>query len=313
MTIPASPVTIRSIASCRAALPIEPVRSTTLVASAAPPSIPPCARSPSIAEIERWCCWASTSVGARSAACPPLSTTWSIARSATRVLPEPTSPWSSRFIGWSRASSSATRSPISRWPAVSSKGRRASKAARIPSGRPASGARALLAVGRTPPGEHQLEDQRLLEAEALLGRAELAPLVGGVDPAQRLHDVEQLELLAQLGGEDVGHVGDQVEGRRDDLLEVPRVELGGQRVDRASACSSSRASAPSRANPWGCSSCQLPRNCLALPVKTARLPGPELGLVLVGQALVGAEQGDGEVGAVGPQPDRRTELAAVAG
>ena len=43
--------------------------------------------------------------GASSAAWPPASTTRSIARSATRVLPEPTSPWSSRFIGWSRASS----------------------------------------------------------------------------------------------------------------------------------------------------------------------------------------------------------------
>ena len=39
--------------------------------------------------IERWCCWASTSVGASSAACPPESTTWSIARSATSVLPGP--------------------------------------------------------------------------------------------------------------------------------------------------------------------------------------------------------------------------------
>ncbi len=52
-----------------------------------------------MAVIERWCCWASTSVGASSAAWPPESTTRSIARSATRVLPEPTSPWSSRFIG----------------------------------------------------------------------------------------------------------------------------------------------------------------------------------------------------------------------
>ena len=33
-------------------------------------------------------------------------------------------------------------------------------------------------VGRAPSGEHELEHQRLLEAEALLGRTELAPLVG---------------------------------------------------------------------------------------------------------------------------------------
>ena len=65
----------------------------------------------------------------------PASTTCSIARSATRVLPEPTSPCSRRFIGWSRPSSSATRSPISRWPPVSSNGSRASKAASSPSSR----------------------------------------------------------------------------------------------------------------------------------------------------------------------------------
>jgi hypothetical protein len=42
-------------------------------------------------------------VGASRAACPPASTTCSMARSATMVLPEPTSPCSSRFIGESRA------------------------------------------------------------------------------------------------------------------------------------------------------------------------------------------------------------------
>ena len=107
ITMPASPLAARSIASVRGALVIEPVSSSTVVASASPPSMPPAARSPSIAVIERWCCWASTSVGASSAAWPPESTTRSIARSATRVLPEPTSPWSSRFIGWGRARSSS--------------------------------------------------------------------------------------------------------------------------------------------------------------------------------------------------------------
>ena len=61
--MPASPLAIRSSGSVRWALVIEPVSSATEVASAAPPSIPPPARSPSIAVIERWCCWASTSVG----------------------------------------------------------------------------------------------------------------------------------------------------------------------------------------------------------------------------------------------------------
>ena len=58
-----------------------------------------------MARIERWCCAARTSVGASSAAWPPESMTASIARSATMVLPEPTSPCSSRCIGCSGASS----------------------------------------------------------------------------------------------------------------------------------------------------------------------------------------------------------------
>ena len=45
------------------------------------------------------CCSASVSVGAISAAWPPDSTARSIAYSATTVLPEPTSPISSRCIG----------------------------------------------------------------------------------------------------------------------------------------------------------------------------------------------------------------------
>ncbi len=68
---------------------MEPVSSTTLVAWSAPPSIPPSASSPIISVIDRWCCWASTSVGASIAAWPPASTTVSMARRATIVFPEP--------------------------------------------------------------------------------------------------------------------------------------------------------------------------------------------------------------------------------
>ena len=56
---------------------------------------------PSIRAIDRTCCPASTSVGAMRADWPPLSATCSMARSATSVLPEPTSPCTSRFIGQS--------------------------------------------------------------------------------------------------------------------------------------------------------------------------------------------------------------------
>ena len=91
----------------------DPVSSATRVPRSVPPSRPRSASGPSIAVIERWCCWASTSVGASSAAWPPESTTVSIARSATTVLPEPTSPCSSRCIGWVRARSAAIVRPTS--------------------------------------------------------------------------------------------------------------------------------------------------------------------------------------------------------
>ena len=84
---------------------IDPVTSATRVASSAAPSSPCRPSGPSSASIDRACCCASTSVGASNAACPPESTTASIARSATTVLPDPTSPCSRRCIGTGRARS----------------------------------------------------------------------------------------------------------------------------------------------------------------------------------------------------------------
>ncbi len=98
-TMPASPLAASASAVRRAAAPCEPVSSATRVAASGAPSSPAVASGPSRAASERACCCASTSVGASSAAWPPLSTTCSIARSATTVLPEPTSPCSSRCIG----------------------------------------------------------------------------------------------------------------------------------------------------------------------------------------------------------------------
>src|SRR4051794_6947585 len=68
-------------------------------------------------------CWeARTSGGASSAACPPASTTCAMARRATTVFPEPTSPWRRRCIGWWRANPEGPPSPTSRWPSPGSKG-----------------------------------------------------------------------------------------------------------------------------------------------------------------------------------------------
>ncbi len=85
-------------------------------------------------------CWAArTSVGASRAACPPESMTRSIARSATTVLPEPTSPCRSRCIGWLLAISSSITAATSRCPPVSVNGSPASNSSRRPPARPGLG------------------------------------------------------------------------------------------------------------------------------------------------------------------------------
>src|SRR5918992_322802 len=77
---------------------------------------------PSSESSVRWCCSASVSVGAMSAAWAPFSTARSMAPKATTVFPLPTSPISSRCIGRSPARS-ASISPMARtWSSVSSNG-----------------------------------------------------------------------------------------------------------------------------------------------------------------------------------------------
>ena len=69
------------------------------------------ARAPRAAAPARWWCWrARISVGAISAACQPARTTPASATAATAVLPLPTSPCSSRRIGWSAARSATISS-----------------------------------------------------------------------------------------------------------------------------------------------------------------------------------------------------------
>ena len=80
----------------------------------------------------RKCCAANTSVGARSAACPPLSTTASMARRATIVLPEPTSPCSKRCIGCPAAKSSSISLATANWPPVNLNGSDLSNASSRP-------------------------------------------------------------------------------------------------------------------------------------------------------------------------------------
>jgi len=138
-TMPASPEAARSRLLRRSAADWLPVSSASRLPSLAPPSMPASASGPSIALIDRWSWTASTSVGANSAAWPPPSMTLSIASNATTVLPEPTSPCSSRCIGRVRPRSCVISSSTCCWPGVSSKGRRCRNWAARPPGTAARG------------------------------------------------------------------------------------------------------------------------------------------------------------------------------
>ena len=106
----AAPLASRSSSSRRRAAVVEPVSSSTGMCP------------PSSESSVRWCCSASVSVGAMNAAWAPFSTARSMAASAIAVLPEPTSPISSRCIGRSRARSASISPMALTWSPVSSNG-----------------------------------------------------------------------------------------------------------------------------------------------------------------------------------------------
>ena len=232
ITMPASPEAASSSARRRAAAPIEPVSSVTRVACSAPPSWPAWPSGPSRAVIDRQCCWASTSVGASSAACPAASTACSMARTAMIVLPEPTSPWSSRFMGWSAASSAAISAPASCWPRVSSNGRVASKASSRPPGTRRPRDRGVVGRGPAALGQHDLQDERLVPLQALPRPVPVGVVDRAVDAAQRVGVARQPVLAPDRGRQRVGgHVQD-VERDPHRVGDPPRGHLGRGRVDR---------------------------------------------------------------------------------
>ena len=65
------------------------------------------------------CCWARIVVGASIITCLPSEAALTAARSATSVLPKPTSPQTRRSIGCSDSMSPLTASIASIWSAVS--------------------------------------------------------------------------------------------------------------------------------------------------------------------------------------------------
>ncbi len=79
-------------------------------------------------------CWrASSVVGTTTATCAPDIAATKAARSATSVLPKPTSPQISRSIGRPEAMSSSTSAMARDWSSVSAKGKRAQNSSQLPS------------------------------------------------------------------------------------------------------------------------------------------------------------------------------------
>ena len=70
-----------------------------------------------------WWCWrASSVVGTRTATCLPSCTALNAARTATSVLPKPTSPETSRSMGTAASMSFLTSSMVVSWSGVSMNG-----------------------------------------------------------------------------------------------------------------------------------------------------------------------------------------------
>ncbi len=98
---------------------------------------------------------------------------------------------------------------------------------------PAGPRRGLEPLQPCPPlGEHHLGDERLVEAQSLLGGGLLRPGPGTVDPLQRRTGADQVVLGADRLGQRVRDLLDQVEGQRDRVLQRPRLHGGGGRVER---------------------------------------------------------------------------------
>ena len=113
----ASPASTR-----RRSAPVTRLVSSSTLSGRSPKRFPAGTSKPSSS---RWtlvtCCSARTSVGAISAPWWPPCTAASNAVTATTVLPEPTSPWSSRCIGCGAARSASISAITRRWAAVSGK------------------------------------------------------------------------------------------------------------------------------------------------------------------------------------------------
>ena len=172
----------------------------------------------------RWCCSASTSVGAIRAPWWPPCTATSRALTATRVLPDPTSPCSNRCMGTGAARSAST-------------------SAMARSLRPGEGERQVVeeaadqvaaqVVGhahRGPfelalaPDERDLHPQQLVEHQPAPGRGRLAERVRPVDAVQGGAAPDEAELVEQLPGHGLVELAGPAQRLLDPAADLP----GGQ-------------------------------------------------------------------------------------
>ncbi len=185
-----------------------------------------------MAVIDRWCWDARTSVGASSAAWPPESIAASMARRATMVLPEPTSPWRSRCMGRSRASS-AVEELADVTLAAGELERQACVEGREQAARSWRSRRAQLGLGGLAAlGEDRLEHERLIVLEPVEAS------VGAGRQQRAMHELERLasteEVRAPRGPPAAGARGcvRRVERVVHEPAQPERVQLARRRVDR---------------------------------------------------------------------------------
>ena len=240
-TMPAEPSRRAASASRRRAAPIAPVSATTRVAASPAPtaassaaskaSSPARASGPSRACRLRSCWAASTSVGASSAHWPPESTTRSIARSATTVLPEPTSPCRSRCIGCGRASLLVEQGADLALAPGQREGQPGVEGGPQPvrASRPGDARRLL---GRAPPlGQGDLHHDRLVPFEAAQPARHVRALLRPVHEPVGLEQAGQAVTLPQVRRQRVGQVGELVEHDPDAAGHGPARHLAGAGVD----------------------------------------------------------------------------------
>ena len=131
------------------------------------------ARPPSSLVTVAKCCSASTSVGAMMEPWKPQAVAANKAASATTVLPLPTSPWRSRFMGGAALRMSPITSATHRsWALVSGKGREPKKESSIPGAGATSYSVGLFLPGLAAGQQDQLHHEELVECQPLSGLLE---------------------------------------------------------------------------------------------------------------------------------------------